>query len=150
MYIGKYQKKIENHSLKHFGVDFFESTLPVLSVYNETKNYYFNIEINDFANSWYINVPDEDCKYSVKLSRVYKDKEISNVNDYIEIFSSNEIIIPNGHVLINNLQKQVEFVNLKTNTKFFKDIPNYEYEKIYTKTIKEFELNNPSSNFNSL
>ena len=38
---------------KDYGENFFEATKPVLIVHNDTLNYSFEVEINDFANSWY-------------------------------------------------------------------------------------------------
>lgn len=35
-----------------YGNDFFETTEPVLIIYNDTLNYQFEVKINDFANSW--------------------------------------------------------------------------------------------------
>lgn len=139
--------------INQYGNDFFNDTIPVLSVYNESKNYYFDIIINDFANSWYIHVPDEDCKYSVKLKRVFKVKTAEK--QCVEITHSNEIIIPNGHVLLESISNQhVEYVNLKTNTKYFRDVCYYKNSDFYKNYIKEFDLNtplnNPSSNFNNI
>ena len=36
---------------KEYGENFFETTKPVLIVHNDTLNYSFEVEINDFANS---------------------------------------------------------------------------------------------------
>ena len=47
----------------------FSKTKPVLIIHNETMNYSFEIEINDFANSWYLHVNDADCKYVIELGR---------------------------------------------------------------------------------
>ena len=52
-----------------YGEDFFEKTKPVLIVHNETKGYSFEVEINDFANCWYLNVNDSKCKYKIELGR---------------------------------------------------------------------------------
>lgn len=37
-----------------FGEDFFETTRPVLIIFNDSMQKQFEVEINDFANSWYI------------------------------------------------------------------------------------------------
>ena len=53
----------EDDKKKYFeenGNDFFETTTPFLVVKNKTKNYSFEIQINDFANSWYFNINDEN------------------------------------------------------------------------------------------
>ena len=44
-----------NKLVEKYGENFFANTKPILKVYNLTKNYSFEVEINDFANSWYIN-----------------------------------------------------------------------------------------------
>ena len=46
-----------------YGDNFFANTIPVLIVHNKTMNYSFEIEINDFANSWYFTVSDSKCDY---------------------------------------------------------------------------------------
>ncbi|MCI8620816.1 MAG: DUF4912 domain-containing protein [Clostridia bacterium] len=44
----------KNSLIKAHGENFFYVTRPILVIHNITKNYSFEIEINDFANSWYI------------------------------------------------------------------------------------------------
>ena len=40
-------------------------------------NYTFEVEINDFANCWYLHVNDAKCSYKIELGRKYKNyKEI--------------------------------------------------------------------------
>ena len=50
---------------KEYGYDFFDKTRPVLIVHNETMNYAFEVDINDFANSWYLHVNDANCDYKI-------------------------------------------------------------------------------------
>ena len=52
----------ENY-IQKYGEDFFYTTRPVLKIYNDTLNYNFEIEVDDFANGWYIKVNDADCLY---------------------------------------------------------------------------------------
>lgn len=47
--------------------DFFNNTKPVLVIHNNTMHYSFEIEIDDFANSWYLHVNDANCEYTVDL-----------------------------------------------------------------------------------
>ena len=42
--------------IEKYGEDFFNKTKPILLIYNKTKNYYLEVEINDFANSWYLHM----------------------------------------------------------------------------------------------
>ena len=42
----------KNKFINQYGNNFFETTCPVLKVFNLTKNYDFEVPINDFANRW--------------------------------------------------------------------------------------------------
>ncbi len=74
---------------------------------NKTKDYSFEVEINDYANSWYINIPDSDCKYDVTLFRKPRNAEVHQENVYIT--SSNDLQTPNDHILFDSLGKTVFF-----------------------------------------
>jgi len=93
-----------------------------LIVTNETKNYTFEIEINDFANSWYLHVSDSNCKYKIELGRRPRNNEINIDNNYLYIDSSNVIEAPNNHILFDELYSTVFFKNVKTNDLIEKDI----------------------------
>lgn len=99
--------------LKQFGNDFFFNTIPVLLVYNETKNYYFQVPINDFANSWYLHIPHANCKYHIELGRKSNNANYKLPNDYLKITTSNKIDAPNGRVLIDRLPRTIRFKNYK-------------------------------------
>ena len=108
--------------IKLYGENFFNNTRPVLKIYNLTKNYSFEVEINDFANSWYINVNDANCRYKVELSRKAINY-VENLNsDYVYISSSNDIEFPNDHILLEELPNKIKFKNVKTNQESTKDI----------------------------
>lgn len=125
--------------IKKYGSNFHNETNLVLLVYNYTKEYYFKIIVDDFANSWYISIPDDNCRYKVKLAREYKNNE----NNYIQIAESNHLKIPNGKVL-NKSIKKAKFKNVKTNAVIEKEIVSNIYNKI---SDDIFSINNPSSNF---
>lgn len=156
-----------------YGEDFFEKTKPVLVVHNETKGYSFEVEINDFANCWYLNVNDSKCKYKIELGRkpfeVMYNGEVTEVKttpkitqNYIPITSSNEVESPNDHVLFEKKQQMVYFKNVKNNTVTAKNIANlnfvrsigkiYQINDFYKKFYKDEDLDfsgdtkNPSSN----
>ena len=99
------------------GNDFFEATTPYLIVKNKTKNYSFEVEINDFANSWYFDVPDSNCEYTVDLVRKFN-------NVPIQISSSNELEVPNNHILFEQNRKEIFFKNVKTNHVISKNVAN--------------------------
>ena len=150
----------ENYT-KHFGDEFFYKTVPFLKIVNETKNYSFDVEINDFANSWYIDINDDDCKYSIELYRKYREHELNeNVinaieafnnseNNYIFVASSNKMDAPNGKVVSVEYPRTIEYVNMKTDEKSYKVIEKPEISDFYTTFYNEefdAELRNlPSS-----
>lgn len=153
---------IENYK-KQYGENFFETTKPVLIIHNDNLNYSFEVEINDFANSWYLHINDSKSNYRIELGR----RPISNYSeiktDYIYITSSNKIESPNDHILFNNSQKMVYFRNVKTNIETQKPISSlsfmrnmgkiYDIYDIYKELYKNEDdfnnLSNPSSHTSS-
>lgn len=136
--------------ISEYGENFFNETRPILKIHNLTLNYSFEIEINDFANSWYFNINDANCYYSVELGR----RPIKNYSEYIYISSSNSIESPNDHILFEKLPEKIQFKNVKTNELSYKDIGslrlitinkffnvNEFYKKFYKNEILE-ELDN--------
>lgn len=143
-----------NNFINKYGEYFFNDTKPILKIFNLTKNYSFEVEINDFANSWYINVADANCDYKVELGR--KPITINeNINtDYIYVSSSNALEFPNDHILLEELPSLVNFKNVKTGKITTKNISTLRliginkiysvydfYKKLYKDDILE-ELNN--------
>ena len=130
-----------NSYIQKYGESFFNDTKPVLIITNKTMNYTFEVEINDFANSWYLPLNDPDCDYSVELGRRPKypnnqnntnnmimnnaekdntdnDSEIKYyqpLDNYIYICTSNDMEMPNNHILFDRLGKSVFFKNVKNN-----------------------------------
>lgn len=162
--------------VKAFGEDFFYKTYPVLLLYNEDKKYVKEIQINDFANSWYIEIDDPKTKYTIQLGRKFKANTLSTINmekvaenniilytDYLPFANSNVIEIPNDRVLLDKLPKFIKFRNVKTNEEITKDLRNFKdifgktydvkefYEEHYKDEISEgmFDMANPSSNLSS-
>ena len=146
---------------KKYGENFFNNTKPVLIVHNDTLNYYFEVDINDFANSWYLHVPDSKCDYRIELGRrpIIKTEKLQN--DYIYVTTSNEMEAPNDKILFNKNQKMVYYKNVKTGNTIEKPIDNltfitnigkiydiYDlYKEIYENENVEniYDLKNPSS-----
>lgn len=125
---------------KEYGENFFETTKPVLKIYNDTLNYNFEVEINDFANSWYLHVNDSKCDYRVELGRrpiIYnKEKHV----DYVYISSSNEIESPNDRILFDKTQNMVYFKNVKTNSKTTKSVANISFIRNMGKIYNIYDL----------
>ena len=150
----------ENYK-KQYGENFFDITKPVLIVYNDTLGYNFEVEINDFANSWYLHVADSKCDYRIELGRrpIINNDKLNT--DYIFISNSNEIESPNDKILFNKQQKMIYFRNTKTNKETQKSINNISfltnmgkiydiydlYKEIYkTENVEGiYDASNPSS-----
>lgn len=140
--------------IEKYGENFFNETKPILLVHNQTLGYSFEVEIDDFANSWYLRTPTSNCVFNIELGRkkiVNNDSIIINTDDNIlHITSSNTLESPNDHVLVESLNKTVYFKNIKTNELEEKKISNL---KPINNIYNMFELssnevaNNPSSNF---
>lgn len=145
-----------NTLIQKHGENFFYDTKPILIVHNLTNNYSFEIEINDFANSWYIRTQEPNCDYTIELGRRF----YNNNNEYIYINSSNNIISPNDHILFEKADLgNVLFKNIKTNTISSKDFGDLKFinniDKLYGNIYDVYsaiyddellnELSNPSS-----
>ena len=133
---------------KEYGSNFFEKTRPYLIITNKTKNYTFEVEINDFANSWYLHVNDADCDYQVQLGRKFIENSVASAeetasysaNDYLPITSSNDIEMPNNHILFDKLGKSIFFRNTKTNIVSKKDISSISFMQNIGKVYNIYDL----------
>lgn len=136
---------------EQYGKNFFESTKPVLIVRNDTLGYSFEVEINDFANSWYLHINDSKCDYKIELGRrpITKTEKI-NV-DYIYVSSSNEIETPNDKVLFNKEQKMVYFRNIKTGIQTSKEVATASFIRNMGKIYDIYDIDiNSNNNINIL
>ena len=148
--------------IEQYGEYFFNNTKPVLIVHNKTKNYSFEVDINDFANSWYLRLVDSNCDYQIELGRRPINEYVHISNNYLYITNSNEIESPNDHILFDKLSHFVYFKNVKTNETIKKhtnltllskigkisSVQEF-YKKLYPDEAINFDrldLRNPSSN----
>ena len=147
--------------IKTFGENFFNDTIPFLRITNESANYSFDVDVDDFANGWYVSVEDSKCTYSVSLLRRQKPFRNKIIDHEIYITTSNKIEAPNDHMLFENFSPIVSYKNVKNQTISTKNIATmtyknsrkaiyglYEhYQEIYqSEDIEEiFDLRNPSS-----
>ena len=153
--------KVREQYKEQYGEDFFETTKPILKIYNDTLGYSFEVEINDFANSWYLHVADSKCDYRIELGRKPIIKTEKQNTEYINNIMSNKIESPNDHILFNKEQKMVYFKNVKTGEQTAKSTNSLSfirnmgkiyniydlYKAIYQdENIEEiYDLSNPSS-----
>ncbi len=156
--------------LNAFGEHFFNDTYPVLLVHNESKNITSEIPINDFANSWYIDISNPRDQYIIQLGRKFKShikpqlnpefeqKEIPLKKDYLFIAMSNKLEVPNDHILFEEFKPYVTYRNVKTSKEEIKNVETSLYQEELTKLYKQlypderlfdengkFDMLNPSS-----
>lgn len=122
-----------NNFVAQYGENFFNNTIPVLLIINKTMNYSYEVQINDFANSWYLHVNDTNCEYQVELGR--RNKE--NNPDYYYVTTSNSLDMPNDHILLENIPNNVLFKNVKTHELVERPIVNITFSKELVKS-KDF------------
>lgn len=150
---------------KQYGYDFFEKTRPILIVHNDTMNYSFEVEINDFANCWYLHVNDSNCDYRIELGRKpiigyvqnwqpseedlqdenseinkYPSKPIDR--DYFYITTSNQLESPNDHILFNkhSAPQSIQIKNIKTNEQYSKPISDLSLKNNMHKIYNIYDL----------
>lgn len=147
----------ENY-IRQYGEYLFYDTKPVLVVYNDTLNYSFEVDINDFANSWYLHINDANCDYRVELGR-RPINEHANIGNYLYVSSSNNMGAPNDHILFDTLNDNVYFRNVKTNAttkkevslSFFSKIGKiYDVQNFYKTMYKNEDINFDKLNFRRL
>lgn len=141
-----------NNFISQYGEDFFNNTIPVLLIINKTMNYSYEIQINDFANSWYLHVNDANCEYQVELGRRHKENP-----NYYYVTTSNNLDMPNNHILLENISNNVLFKNVKTqelvekpitSITFFKDFAKSKDFYKYFKELLNNEIEGDEINFN--
>ena len=125
---------------KKYGEYFFTDTRPVLVIHNDTFGYSFEVEINDFANSWYLNVADSKCDYRIELGRRPNIKNEWVNKDYFYVTTSNEIQSPNDKILLNNLNNTVHYRNVKNGNEFDKEISSLQNSKNMEKIYNIYDL----------
>lgn len=141
-----------NKFISQYGENFFNNTIPVLLIINKTMNYSYEIQINDFANSWYLHVNDANCEYQVELGRRHKENP-----NYYYVTTSNNLDMPNNHILLENISNNVLFKNVKTqelvekpitSITFFKDFAKSKDFYKYFKELLNNEFEGDEINFN--
>lgn len=130
----------KNKYIEQFGEYFFHNTKPILIVHNENKNDSYEIDINDYSNSWYLQVADSKCKYKIELGRRSINSHVSLPNHYLHVASSNKIETPNDHILFKKLGNFIVYENVKTSEYKTKDISSLAFLKNVSKIYKAKEF----------
>lgn len=114
----------------------WENSYPILIVKNKDNNETFEVNVNDFANSWYIDIKDKASKYEITLARKFKKD-----NQIINISNSNDFISSDEHINFSN-SKYLHFRNVKNNQDIFIENTKEQREKtakIYNIDLEIFE-----------
>ncbi len=152
----------KNKYLQKYGNDFFNNTVPFLRVIDKNSGFYFDVDVDDFANGWYLHVDNSKCDYSIELYRKQRPYTDKVVEDQVYITSSNTIETPNDHILFDINRTTIYYRNAKTGEITSRDISKlgllknigkiYNIYDLYKNIYKDenveelFDLNNPSSN----
>lgn len=141
--------------IKKYGDNFFNETKPILLIHNQTLNSSFEIEIDDFTNSWYLKTPTSNCIFNIELGRKKINQnpkiDFGNSSNILHIATSNMLESPNDHIL-KKLPNKIYFKNITTNQIEVKDISDSKQKNISSliglyQDNNEYE-HNPSSGFN--
>ncbi len=143
-----------NNMIEKYGDRFFYETKPVLLVHNKTLNSNFEIEVDDFTNSWYLRTPTSNCVFEIELGRkkITPNEQIKfeNNSNVLHVTTSNSLESPNDHILREKLNT-VYFKNVKTNELEKRDVSNYNINNVYglidLYNDENGYENNPSSGF---
>lgn len=108
--LDKDKKALEDKYSKNL----WEETYPALIVKNNTDGSMFEVPVNDFANSWYIDIPDNESSYEVIIGRKFKEKN----DEFIYISSSNQYTSSDEHITLNN-DENILFKNIENNTNYY-------------------------------
>lgn len=94
--------------LAELGEDLWKRSLPALKVTNIIKNESFFVRINEFSDSWYINVTDSNQIYVVEIGRKISE------NYFIGLSSSNSISTPSSYVSSNTTACFASYTDVKS------------------------------------
>lgn len=134
-----------------YSKNIWEESYPILIVKNKNNGDFFEVKVNDFANSWYIDINDNSAKYEVELARRF----FNNSNKLLHISNSNNFVSSNKHINFSD-QKYILFKNiLNDKNEYIENTKNLKnnMSKIYNIGSKEFEdmlKNNSNIHINSL
>jgi hypothetical protein len=112
---------IRNAFIEDFGSELWEKSVPVIKITNLSNQGSFFVRINDFSNSWFINIDNPDDAYVAELGRKVSERF------FISLASSN-CITPSGNTATKS--SSVFFAN-------YKDIKNTMFESTLSEPCEE-------------
>lgn len=142
----------EKKYIDNYGQEAYDNSSLFLKVFNISKGYDFEINIDPFAKTWYINNVEPNCKYRAELFR-----KINNTPVFVT--TSNELNVPTDRPnniynyefrFVNSEDNQIHYVRNSRNeiqvinNNFYNDFEDIEITKDRFNKKKNI-LNNPSS-----
>lgn len=98
--------EVSENSIKNFNnnISDYNTCIPILKITNTTMGYSYEMEIDPFATSYYIEVKDANCNYKVELGRRSKGK-------FISIYESNQVKIPRSVPVNDKYSEEIIYRN---------------------------------------
>jgi len=119
--------------IRDLGPELWEKSVPALKVTNISKNESFFVRINDFSDSWYINVNYPNCLYVAELGRKISERF------FISIASSNYVSTPGCSVSSNTAAYFINYNDLKNGLAGINTLNGINISML--KTCQAFNLN---------
>ena len=121
----------------------YSSARPVLKVKNITMNYSYDIPIDPFTTSYYIDVKDPDCEYQVELGRIQNDK-------FVNLYTSNSATVPRSNPMYVGDSEEVvyrNYIKLDMTDKFtvYYNKRNYNLDGSCPQDYTKLSLSTPNS-----
>lgn len=99
--------EVSDNTIKNFDnnkhVDYNICT-PILKITNTTMGYSYEMKIDPFATSYYIDVKDANCNYKVELGR-------RTNNEFVSIYESNQVKIPRSVPVCDKDSEEIIYRN---------------------------------------
>lgn len=138
-----------NALLHEFGHELYEKSVPAIKVTNISKNSTLYVEINDYANNWYINVEDVNCLFIVEIGRRVSDMF------FISLASSNYALTPGDNFSTNTAAYFTDYCEIRKGSYSFKTGEIYQnyslssyYESLFgVSSLEMFGMNRQESIF---
>lgn len=128
----------KKNSFKYeFGEGLWHRSVPVIKIINVSKNTSNTIRVNDFSNSWFINVDDANALYVAELGRVVANQF------FINLACSNYISTPSNSISSNTGAYFIDYKDLRNGRLDLESDRIYETFDIQTNINTKLGLSSP-------
>jgi hypothetical protein len=119
----------KNSFKNEFGEGLWDRSVPVIKIINVSKNTSTTIRVNDFSDSWFINVDDSNALYVAELGRVVANQF------FINLACSNYISTPSNSISSNTGAYFIDYKDLRNGRLDLESGQIYETYEIQTNSI---------------